>query len=98
MTESSDLAIAADMKDYSRFKELLDSRHQWPGDYTFKFVCRPSQVNQLSAMFHPAKLQLKSSSHGNYVSVTVTLLMDSSAAVIAIYEKAALLVPGLISL
>lgn len=86
------------MTDQSRFKELLDSKHQWPGDYTFKFVCRPAQVNLLNSLFNSAKLELKNSAQGNYVSVTVTVTLQSSDEVIAIYQKAAALVPGLISL
>jgi len=86
------------MMDTTRFKELLDVRHQWPGDYTFKFVCSSSHIEKLSALFATGKKELKQSAKGNYVSLTITLRMDSSDAVIELYQKASALVPGLISL
>lgn len=90
------------MMDMTRFKALLNAKHHWPGDYTFKFICSSAHIEKLSALFATlaggGKKEFKQSAQGNYVSLTVTLRMDSSDSVIELYQKASALVPGLISL
>jgi len=75
-------------KDYSSFKEKLDSTHQWPSLYMFKFIVGKGQEEEVKKLFPKNDLKIKPSSSGNYLSVTAKVMMASSDHVIDIYEKA----------
>jgi putative lipoic acid-binding regulatory protein len=79
------------------FRELLDTRHQWPCQYLFKFIVKSELTQQTIELFKEAEISFKESSQGKYVSLTMTMKMNSSDEVIAIYHKAAQ-IPGLIAL
>lgn len=84
-------------KSTDNFRALLDKRHQWPGDYIFKFVVKKESLEQVSALFPGIPLKLKESAQGNYLSITAALKMNSSEEVLEIYEKAST-IPGIIAL
>ena len=84
-------------KKTKKFKELLDQEHDFPTQYTFKFIVPHTQQKAVESLFPNEEINLKSSRKGNYISLSVTMTMESSDLVIAIYEKAAE-IHGLISL
>ena len=72
----------------AEFKAKLDDIHRFPTVYMFKFIVKEDKLTEVESLFPKEALSLKPSSKGNYTSVTAKLNMDSSDAVIAIYEKA----------
>jgi len=70
------------------FKEKLESQHQFPGHYLFKFVVPQKQKEALLALMPTGKTTFRESSGGSYVSVTVEAFMETSAQVIDIYTEA----------
>ena len=79
------------------FKDLLNHQHEWPGPYTFKFIVPNEKQSEVEALFPGSEIQTKESAQGAYVSLTVTIEIESADLVIAIYEKAAK-IEGLLSL
>lgn len=73
----------------SNFREKLDEHYEWPALYLFKFIVpvgKEEEVKKLFPGYTPAE---KLSKQGNYVSITVEIMMTSSDDVIEIYIKAA---------
>lgn len=79
-----------------RLKELLDNEYVWPSHYTFKFIVSVDRLGEVVEILGEGVI-VKESSKGNYVSVTLHRLMDSSQDVIDLYAKVAV-VEGVISL
>jgi len=79
------------------FKEKLDSQHQWPGLYVFKFIVPADKVPAVRALFPDMELTERASSKGNYTSITVKAHMESSDHVITHYVEAKK-IEGIISL
>ena len=79
------------------FKDLLNDQHQWPCDYTFKFIVPQDKQSEVEALFPSQQIDVKESAKGAYISLTVVIKMDSADLVVAIYEKAAT-IQGLIAL
>ncbi|HEY5918753.1 MAG TPA: DUF493 family protein [Chryseolinea sp.] len=79
------------------FREKLEKYYAWPSLYVFKFIVPTGQEDQVKSLFplHPASEKL--SKQGNYVSVTVQAMMQSSDAVIEIYKRAAV-IEGIVAL
>jgi len=73
---------------WNEFKELLDEQNDWPTKYTFKFIAPSQRLDALKDVFGDHPVQVRSSSKGNYMSVTARMNMESSDAVVAIYEEA----------
>ena len=71
-----------------KLKKLLDSSHQWPGHYTFKFIGPADKEQQLSELFLGHPIKRRESRTGKYVSITVEAEMNSSAEVLVLYAAA----------
>jgi hypothetical protein len=72
------------------FKELLDEHHDWPGNYTFKFIVAKDRVERVLDLFEERDdITTRPSRHGRYISVTANCEVSSSEEVIAVYEAAA---------
>ncbi|NBB75573.1 MAG: DUF493 family protein [Bacteroidetes bacterium] len=82
---------------WDEFKDLLDDQNDWPTKYTFKFIAPSQRLDALKDVFGDHPVQVRSSSKGNYMSVTARMRMDSSEAVVSIYEEASD-IEGVISL
>ena len=82
---------------YASFRAKLNREYNWPADYLFKFIAPATQQNELAALFPGKKLFIRQSGKGKYISITVTLHMDSADKVIALYREAAR-IPGIIML
>ncbi len=80
-----------------QFKATLDEHHDWPCDYTFKFIVPGKSLDELKSMLDGIKYSERDSKTGKYTSVTVTIHAHSSEVIMNIYEKAAT-IEGLISL
>ena len=79
------------------FREKLDQHHAWPTLYVFKFIVPANKVDEVKSLFTKHNIQEKLSKNGNYVSITVQMMMPSSDAVIDVYVSAAG-IEGLIAL
>ena len=83
--------------DLDRLQQVLDSSMTWPSEYTFKFIVPRGAASHLVALLGDLRFTERSSRTGKYVALTVEARMDSSAAVIDLYRRAAA-VKGLIAL
>lgn len=82
---------------WQHFQHLLDEQTEWPSIYVFKFIAPMAGLEDLKAVFGRYPVMVRSSSKGNYYSVTARMEMHSSDEIIAVY-KAAAEVEGVISL
>jgi putative lipoic acid-binding regulatory protein len=86
---------------YERLKEQLDDTTKFPSLYLYKFIVPSSEekVKEVVSFFDNsgAVINTKTSSKGNYISVSISVTMESSQAVIDKY-KAVSVVEGVISL
>lgn len=77
---------------YDRFRKQLDERHDFPGNYMFKFIIPTGDKN--IALLHKifdhggASFVMRESKNGKYTSVTVTLYVPDSISVIEYYKEA----------
>lgn len=78
-------------------KALLDTNHTWPSHYTFKFIVPAAEVTRMRELLHGEGAAERPSSKGHYVSFSLTKMMHSSDAVIAMYDLVRG-VPGLVSI
>ena len=70
------------------FLEKLEGTHQFPGNYTFKFIVKPIHQKMVEELISGAEISLKPSSGNKYVSVTLSAHMNSSQEVVDIYKQA----------
>jgi len=76
------------MQSREEFVRMLDQEHNWPTWYLFKFIVPRGKEDSVVALFPEGKATVKSSSKGNYRSVTSKIMMSSAHEVLDIYEKA----------
>lgn len=79
------------------FAEKLDAFYAWPALYTFKFIVKSGQEEELRKLFPLHTDTARASKNGNYTSVTFQMMMPGSQAVIDVYEKASV-IEGIIAL
>lgn len=78
-----------DEKAFSTLKAKLDEVHVWPCLYVFKFIVKTEQALEIEALFpRNTPLERRGSKAGKYVGITAQVLMDTSAAVISVYQEA----------
>ena len=83
-----------------RLRKQLDAFHQWPSDFTFKFILptKPESLEQLKSEFgNSARFKERLSKKGNYSSITIAENLPSAEAVFERYEAAGK-IEGIISL
>ena len=73
---------------FKELKEKLDNHHNWPENYTFKFVVPKDQVNELLDVLPEGKTLQKESKTGKYISVTLVIKAKHSDEVVDVYRKA----------
>lgn len=71
------------------FKKKLDAVHSWPSQYTFKFIVPTENLPGLRARLPIGLISERLSKNGRYTAVTIRSLMNSSEAVISVYEEVA---------
>jgi hypothetical protein len=79
------------------FAEKLDNFYAWPALYTFKFIVKAGQEQDLRKLFPLHTDTAKSSKNGNYTSITFQMMMPNAQAVIDVYDKASV-IEGIIAL
>ena len=70
------------------FKERLDKAYNWPALYTFKFIVPKNKENEVKQLFVNHNTKDKLSSNGNYISITVEVMAQSSDTVVDYYIEA----------
>jgi putative lipoic acid-binding regulatory protein len=78
-------------------KKKLDGHYQWPAAYPFKFIVKQEQVPEVQALFPGELFSTKPSANGKYMGMTLEKVMNSSADVLAVYERVKV-VQGLMAL
>ena len=73
---------------FQELKTKLDNHHDWPEDYTFKFVVPKDQIDELLAVLPEGKTSQRESKTGKYIAVTLVLHVNHSDEVIDVYKKA----------
>lgn len=86
-----------DQGQINSFREKLDQHYAWPSLYIFKFIVPAGKEGDVKKLFPLHNTVEKQSKNGNYVSVTVQMMMPSSNAVIQAYISASS-IEGLIAL
>jgi hypothetical protein len=86
-----------DQEAINSFRLKLDQHYRWPSLYMFKFIVPKNRVDEVIHLFPKHTSTRKESQQGNYVSVTLQMMMPSSEAVIAVYQKVST-IEGLIAL
>jgi len=72
----------------SSLREKLDQYYTWPALYTFKFIVPKDKVTEVKQLFPLHESREKNSKNGNFVSVTLQMMMPGSEAVIEVYRQA----------
>ncbi len=83
--------------DIEAFREKLESQHEFPGHYNFKFIVPHEQKEVVLAMLPPSELSFKESANGKYVSINANAFLISSQDVLDVYLQA-YKIPGLMAL
>ncbi len=87
---------------YKKLKQRLQETSDWPSEYIFKFIVPTKQdkIDKISEIFNHtgAVIKTKTSSKGNYTSVSIRLSMDSPGHVIEKYKIVGYQIEGVISL
>lgn len=78
-------------------QEKLEQYHAWPDLFIFKFIVPKGKETEVADLFPNHTPTQRISKNGNYISITVQMMMPSSDAVIAVY-LAASKVEGIIAL
>lgn len=89
-------------KFYEGLQNQLEQYTDWPAPYLFKFIVPTdeSKIQQIVGFFKDvpnAKVRTKTSSKGQYTSVSIEAILESAEAVIEKYKKVSV-VEGLLSL
>ncbi|MEQ8906994.1 DUF493 family protein [Ekhidna sp.] len=74
--------------DEKAFVEKLEGTHDFPDNYTFKFIVKPEHQPRVEALLPGAEIKLKPSSGNKYVSITLNQKMNSSQEVVEVYKQA----------
>ncbi|TVP48274.1 MAG: DUF493 domain-containing protein [Mongoliibacter sp.] len=74
--------------DREAFKEKLEAQTSFPSLYMFKFIVPQGKEQEVAKLLPNNKIELKNSSKGTYVSVTIKAMMSSSEAIMEIYDAA----------
>jgi len=81
----------------ANFKKKLDEHYAWPSLYTFKFIMPTGKEAEVKNLFPNHNSKERLSKNGRYTSVTISMMMPSSDAVIEVY-KATASIEGIIAL
>jgi hypothetical protein len=80
-----------------QFRRLLDEQNDWPDHFTFKFIVPIERFEQLQSLLTEHEFKTRPSSKGNYVSVTLNPLIESTDEVIELYTRVSV-IEGLVAL
>ena len=87
---------------YNNLKEKLQDTSVWPSEYLYKFIIKsdPIKINTIEGIFDNmgAVIKTNTSKNGNYTSISINVVMNSSEVVIQKYKEVGVRVEGVISL
>ena len=83
--------------DKTSFKEKLDAAHQWPCEFTFKFIMQPTELGHFKRLFPDDRWHKRESAQGRYVCITMLRDVPDPDAVVEVYDRAAE-IPGVMLL
>ena len=95
-TQKPDDSAATD-EWWTNFRQLLADQSEWPTEYLYKFIVPKAGLEALKQVFGDARIIVRASKRGKYLSVTSRMPANSPDDVIMVY-KAAGKVDGVISL
>ena len=72
---------------WNKFQGLLDEQNEWPTEYLFKFIVPSEELGEMRRVLGDDRFKVRSSSKGNYVSVTLRRRVASSEEVVAVYKS-----------
>lgn len=83
---------AQDIEDfYNKLNKQLEEHHNFPEDYTFKFIMENNQekLTEIFKVFDQTKntVSARESSNGKYTSITITAFVLDANQVIALYKE-----------
>ena len=70
------------------FREKLESQHEFPGKYLFKFIVPQGAQDQLLDLLPEGKVSFRESSGNKYISVTLDAKIETSQEVLDVYKRA----------
>ena len=73
--------------DIQQFKEKLEANHDFPCSYMFKFIVPLKKKEALIDLLPKMALKIKTSANNKFVSITLSVEMESSENVIDIYNQ-----------
>jgi putative lipoic acid-binding regulatory protein len=71
----------------SKIKDLLESQHDWPCRYTFKFIVPRAEYDKLRTLVPLGEISERPSASGKYVSVTLIAHMKTPDDVLKVYDE-----------
>ena len=74
--------------DVQQFKENLEANHDFPCNYMFKFIVPLNKKEALINLLPKVAFKIKTSATNKFVSITLSMEMESSDSVIDIYNQA----------
>ena len=74
--------------DIESFRSKVEQQHQFPGEYSFKFIVPQAKKQDVLDLLPKGKLTFRDSSNGKYVSVTLKAQLQSSQEVLDVYIAA----------
>lgn len=80
-----------------KLRLVLDETVEFPTEYLFKFIVPKAEVHHVIALLDGLDIEEKSSSNGNYISVSARKTFDTSEEIINIYKKVST-IKGLLAL
>jgi len=87
---------------YNNLEEKLQDTSVWPSEYLYKFIIKsdPIKINTIERIFDNmgAVIKTNTSKNGNYTSISIHVIMNSSDVVIEKYKEVGVRVEGVISL
>jgi putative lipoic acid-binding regulatory protein len=83
--------------EWGSLREKLDQHYAWPALYTFKFIVPKEKEHEVTSLFPNHTATIRPSKNGNYISITLQMMMPSTESVISVY-MATTEVEGIIAL
>ncbi len=78
-------------------REKLEQHYAWPALYMFKFIVPKGKEEEVKQLFPQHFVNEKASKNGNYISLTIQMMVPSTDTVIEVYLKTSA-IEGLIAL
>lgn len=85
------------MTDFKSFREAIEGEYVWPAAYTFKFLIKENQLEELKSIVKMDQFTTRPSKNGKYLAVNFTKMIINTEQIIDIY-KSVQVIEGIICL